>query len=106
MLHVNDYHCFFFLTQAEGHDNDLPGVENMVTRQLLGSSHHLLSADDTNIVGGLQVFRSCIRVANQKEKTGKKLPQSYCMYLHTHTLTLIALFADKVILKSLCVNLT
>lgn len=63
----------FFSSQAKD-DGNAPGVENMVTRQLLGSSHHLLSADDTNIVGGLQVFWSCIWVSeDQKEKQGKKI---------------------------------
>lgn len=52
--------------------NDVPGVENVVARQLLGSSHHLFSADDTNVVGGLQVFRSRVWVSDQKEKQGEK----------------------------------
>lgn len=70
----------FFLTQAEENDDDdddVPRVENVVARQLLGSSHHLFSANDTNVVGGLQVFRSRVWVSDQKEKQEKKLAWSY-----------------------------
>lgn len=64
-----------FLTQAEENvddNDDAPRVENVVARQLLGSSHHLFSADDTNVVGGLQVFRSRVWVSDQKEKQAQK----------------------------------
>lgn len=65
-----------FLTQAEEEndddDDDVPRVENVVARQLLGSSHHLFSADDTNVVGGLQVFRSRVWVSDQKQKQAQK----------------------------------
>lgn len=56
----------FWLIQTE--EGDLPGVENVVARQFLGSSDHFLTAYDTNIVGGLQVFWSGIRVSEQRQK--------------------------------------
>lgn len=74
-LHVYvNFHRRVFLTQAEeDDDDDVPRVENVVARQLLGSRHHLFSADDTNVVGGLQVFRSRVWVSDQKEKQAKKI---------------------------------
>lgn len=69
-VYVNFHRCVF-LTQAE-EDDDVPRVENVVARQLLGSSHHLFSADDTNVVRGLQVFRSRVWVSDQKEKQAQK----------------------------------
>lgn len=44
-----------------------PRVKDMVARQLLGSSYHLFSTDDTHIVGSLQVLRSCIRVTKKDQ---------------------------------------
>lgn len=40
----------------------------MVAGQFLGSGYHLLSTDDTHIVRGLQVLRSCIWVAAKDKR--------------------------------------
>lgn len=47
---------------------DLPGVENVITRQFLGSGDHFLSTDDADVVRGLQVFRSSIGVSEHRQK--------------------------------------
>ncbi len=58
---------------AESHfvQQDLPGVENVITWQFLGSSDHFLATDNTDIVRGLQVLRSSIRVSGHGEKWGE-----------------------------------
>lgn len=49
-----------------------PGVENVVARQTLGACHHLLAADDADVVHGLQLFRRGVRVAAQGGELGGK----------------------------------
>lgn len=61
-----------FVCSLESSLRDLPGVENVITRQLLGSSDHFLSTDNTDVVRGLQVFRSSVRVSEQRQKWEEK----------------------------------
>lgn len=57
-----------------------PGVEDVVARQTLGARHHLLAADDADVVHGLQLFRRGVGVAARGGELGgkrrKKKPQS------------------------------
>jgi len=40
----------------------LPGVEDVIAGQLLGPGDHFLTADDADVVQGLQVCRSSVGV--------------------------------------------
>lgn len=44
----------------------------MVARQTLGARHHLLTADDADVVHGLQLFRRGVRVAAWGGELGGK----------------------------------
>lgn len=65
-----------FVTQRR----NVPGVENVVTRQFLGSSNHFLTTDDTDIVRSLQVFRGGIRVP--EGTTEKDRSQTFSKQIH------------------------
>lgn len=58
--------------------HDLPGMENVITRQFLGSCDHLFPTDDADVIGGLQIFRSSIRIAEQNKQ--KLQPMSFVLY--------------------------
>lgn len=67
MLTTSDIHvvCLqskIFPAETDFLTHGLPGVENVITRQFLGSSNHFFPTDDTDIVGSLQIFRSSIRI--------------------------------------------
>jgi len=44
----------------------------VITRQFLGSGDHFLSTDDTDVVGGLQIFRSSVGVPEGRPRSEGK----------------------------------
>lgn len=67
--HNQHFHYFVCLqsrmipAESDCVQQDLPGVENVITRQFLGTSDHFLTTDDTDVVRSLQVLRSSIRIS-------------------------------------------
>lgn len=67
---------------------DLPGVEDVIARQFLGSGHHLLSADDADVVRSLQVFGSGVGVSEHGQKKSMRRNEwRLCCVLGLYTST-------------------
>lgn len=78
--HVVSLQSQIFPAETEFLPHDLPGVENVITRQFFGSSDHFLPTDDTDIVGSLQIFRSSIRIPEHENDRQNEEKLEHVLY--------------------------